>query len=41
VDVAEPGDQVEIRGPVGGYFVWRMDDAAPVLLVRAAPGWSR
>jgi ferredoxin-NADP reductase len=38
VDVAEPGDQVEIRGPVGGYFVWRMDDAAPVLLVAGGSG---
>ena len=22
VDVIEPGDQIELRGPIGGYFVW-------------------
>ncbi|MFI6476727.1 ferredoxin reductase [Nonomuraea sp. NPDC050663] len=39
VDVARPGDQVEIRGPVGGYFVW--EPAAPyrsVLLVGGGSG---
>src|ERR1700681_2176964 len=23
VDVVRPGDQLELRGPIGGYFVWK------------------
>lgn len=33
-----PGDQVEIRGPVGGWFVWRPENPAPVLLVAGGAG---
>ncbi|MDQ1646946.1 MAG: hypothetical protein QOJ50_3130 [Cryptosporangiaceae bacterium] len=33
-----PGDQFEVRGPVGGYFVWRREDPAPVLLVAGGSG---
>ncbi|MBB5076677.1 ferredoxin reductase [Nonomuraea endophytica] len=36
--VMEPDDQLEIRGPVGGWFVWRPDDPAPVLLVAGGAG---
>jgi ferredoxin-NADP reductase len=36
--VFEVGDQVEIRGPVGGWFVWRPTDPAPVLLVAGGSG---
>ncbi|WP_238412828.1 FAD-binding oxidoreductase [Saccharothrix deserti] len=32
------GDPVEIRGPVGGWFVWRPTDQAPVLLVAGGSG---
>jgi ferredoxin-NADP reductase len=32
------GDPVEIRGPVGGWFVWRPDDPAPVTLVAGGAG---
>jgi ferredoxin-NADP reductase len=32
------GDPVEIRGPVGGWFVWRPTDTAPVLLVAGGSG---
>ena len=33
------GDEIEIRGPIGGYFVWDGDDAAPpVLLVAGGSG---
>ncbi|MGN9843201.1 ferredoxin reductase [Nonomuraea sp. H19] len=32
------GDAVEIRGPVGGWFVWRPADMAPVLLVAGGSG---
>jgi ferredoxin-NADP reductase len=38
VDVAEPGDRFEIRGPVGGYFAWHTEDPAPVLLVGGGSG---
>jgi ferredoxin-NADP reductase len=27
-DVVEPGDTLEIRGPIGGWFVWRGDSSA-------------
>ena len=32
------GDKVELRGPIGGYFVWRGDDDRPVLLVAGGSG---
>lgn len=40
VEVFSPGDPVEIRGPVGGWFVWRPTPAAttPVLLVAGGSG---
>ncbi|KXK58856.1 oxidoreductase [Micromonospora rosaria] len=38
VDVYAEGDPVEVRGPVGGWFVWRTDQAAPVLLVAGGSG---
>ena len=31
--VFSPGNPLEIRGPVGGWFVWRPADPGPVLLV--------
>jgi len=37
-EVYAVGDPVEIRGPVGGWFVWRRTDAAPVLLVGGGSG---
>jgi ferredoxin-NADP reductase len=33
-----PGDQIELRGPVGGYFVWAPDDGGPLLLVAGGSG---
>ncbi|MFG1948213.1 ferredoxin reductase [Nonomuraea sp. NPDC048826] len=38
VEVIEPGDRVELRGPVGGWFVWRPENPAPVLLVAGGSG---
>jgi ferredoxin-NADP reductase len=38
VDVAQPGDRIELRGPIGGYFVWSPDQTAPVLLVAGGSG---
>ncbi|MET9264997.1 ferredoxin reductase [Amycolatopsis sp. NPDC004079] len=32
------GDPVEIRGPIGGWFVWRPTDSTPVLLVAGGAG---
>jgi ferredoxin-NADP reductase len=32
------GDALEIRGPVGGYFVWEPGGSAPVLLVAGGSG---
>lgn len=37
-DVLAVGDQVELRGPVGGWFVWRPDSPAPVLLLAGGSG---
>ncbi|WP_329142969.1 ferredoxin reductase [Streptomyces niveus] len=38
MDVMEPGDRVELRGPIGGWFVWRPEQAEPVLLVGGGSG---
>ena len=38
VDEAAEGDQVEVRGPIGGYFVWDGDETEPVLLVAGGSG---
>ena len=32
------GDEAELRGPVGGWFVWQPEESDPVLLV--AGGWG-
>lgn len=37
-DVVEVGEQIELRGPVGGWFVWRQSQAAPVLLIAGGSG---
>jgi ferredoxin-NADP reductase len=36
--VADLGDQFELRGPIGGWFVWDGTDTAPVLLVGGGSG---
>jgi ferredoxin-NADP reductase len=38
VDEAREGDRFEVRGPIGGYFVWEPDDPARVLLVAGGSG---
>jgi ferredoxin-NADP reductase len=38
VDIAQPGDQIELRGPIGGYFAWQPTDPDPVLLVAGGSG---
>jgi ferredoxin-NADP reductase len=37
VDEAHDGDRFEVRGPIGGYFVWE-DDGRPVFLVGGGSG---
>ena len=32
------GDELELRGPVGGYFVWGPEDGGPLLLVAGGSG---
>jgi ferredoxin-NADP reductase len=32
------GDQVELRGPIGGYFVWEASMGGPLLLVAGGSG---
>jgi ferredoxin-NADP reductase len=32
------GDKIELRGPIGGYFVWREDDDRPLLLIAGGSG---
>jgi ferredoxin-NADP reductase len=32
------GDQFELRGPVGGYFTWRVQDGGPLLLLAGGSG---
>jgi ferredoxin-NADP reductase len=38
VDDAREGDQFEVRGPIGGYFVWDGDEPGPVLLIAGGSG---
>ena len=37
-DELRPGDKLELRGPVGGYFVWEPSVGGPVLLVGGGSG---
>jgi ferredoxin-NADP reductase len=37
VEVASDGDRFELRGPIGGYFVWE-DDGRPVLMIGGGSG---
>jgi len=37
-DGLRPGDQLELRGPVGGYFVWEPAQDGPFLLVAGGSG---
>jgi ferredoxin-NADP reductase len=39
VDEAAPGDRFELRGPIGGYFVWDADESTePIFLVAGGSG---
>ena len=34
----QPGDMLELRGPIGGYFTWTPDEGGPLLLVAGGSG---
>lgn len=38
IDVFAAGDPVEIRGPLGGWFIWRPEQTEPVQLVAGGSG---
>jgi ferredoxin-NADP reductase len=37
-DELQPRDQIELRGPVGGYFVWEPSEGGPLMLVAGGSG---
>jgi len=37
-DVLVVGDKLELRGPIGGYFVWEASEGGPVLLLGGGSG---
>ncbi len=37
-DVVVPGDRLEVRGPIGGYFVWEATLGGPLLLIAGGSG---
>jgi ferredoxin-NADP reductase len=34
----QPGDELEVKGPLGGYFVWRPGGVGPVQLIAGGSG---
>jgi ferredoxin-NADP reductase len=34
----QPGDMLELRGPIGGYFNWTPEDGGPLLLIAGGSG---
>jgi ferredoxin-NADP reductase len=38
VDDLRPGDQFELRGPIGGYFVWTVAMRGPLCLIAGGSG---
>jgi ferredoxin-NADP reductase len=37
-ETLQPGDELELRGPIGGYFVWQESLGGPLLLVGGGSG---
>lgn len=37
-DVLVPGDQLEVRGPIGGYFAWEAALGGPLVLIGGGSG---
>jgi ferredoxin-NADP reductase len=38
VDEVRPGDAMELRGPIGGYFAWEAADGGPLTLIGGGSG---
>ena len=38
LDELRPGDALELRGPIGGYFVWNESHGGPLLLLAGGSG---
>ena len=38
VDVLQVGDKLELRGPIGGHFVWTTQDGGPLMLMGGGSG---
>lgn len=38
VDDVQAGDQIELRGPIGGYFTWDVKDGGPLMLIGGGSG---
>ena len=38
VDELRPGDELELRGPIGGYFVWERSSGGPLVLIAGGSG---
>jgi ferredoxin-NADP reductase len=37
-DLVEPGDELEMRGPIGRFFVWEPGGPGPVLMIAGGSG---
>jgi ferredoxin-NADP reductase len=37
-DIAAVGDSIELRGPIGGHFIWSPTDGGPLLLLGGGSG---
>jgi ferredoxin-NADP reductase len=37
-DQVRPGDELELRGPIGAYFVWESSQGGPLLMVAGGSG---
>jgi ferredoxin-NADP reductase len=37
-EVVQVGDEVEMRGPLGGHFVWDVEEGGPLLLIGGGSG---
>jgi ferredoxin-NADP reductase len=37
-EIVQPGDTIELRGPIGGHFAWEHKDGGPLLLVGGGSG---
>lgn len=37
-EVVRPGDRIELRGPIGGHFIWTAAEGGPLLLIAGGSG---